>query len=181
MLGNLNYSLLSCCLERCILGELVNCSLNVAVKWSQTRGVLLLIGSKPQSQVVMSWTHQSTCGPLISVRARATCRMGDSNPGMLVFSSRYPSSSFIKASALSLSPSKIWGSVPMTCISAASRMGTSCYGGIGAGCPPPPPPPPLPPPSSPPLPPLPPPGGAPGPVLRRAVAKAFLRQSSTPG
>src|SRR6266851_2499790 len=133
MLGNLNYSLLSCCLERCILGELVNCSLNVAVKWSQTRGVLLLIGSKPQSQVVISQTHQSTCGPLISVRARATCQMGDSNPGMLLFSNKYPSSSFMKASALSLSPSKIRGSVPMTRMSVASRMGMSRCGGIGAG------------------------------------------------
>src|SRR6266851_6299311 len=55
-------------------------------------------------------------------------------------------------------------------------MGTSCCGGIGAGCPPPPPP--LPPPLPPPPPP---PGGAPGPVLHKAAARAFLRRSSTPG
>ena len=50
--------------------------------------------------------------------------------------------------------------------SAAGGTGTSCYGGIGAGCPPQPPPPPPPP---------------PGPVLLKVVAKAVLSQSSTPG
>jgi hypothetical protein len=58
--------------------------------------------------------------------------------------------------------------------SAAGGMGMSCCGGIGAGCPPLPPPPPPPPP-------LPPPPGAPGPVLLKAVAKAVLSRSSTPG
>ncbi len=152
------------------------------VKWSHTHGTLSLIGSRFQSQVVISQTHRSMHGPLINVRARATCRMGDSNLDTLVFSSRYPSSSFIKASTLSLSPSKMWGSIPITHISAASRTGMSCCRGIGAGCPPPLPlpPPPPPPPLPPPPPPLP-PGGALGSVLHRAVAKAFLRWSSTLG
>jgi len=61
--------------------------------------------------------------------------------------------------------------------SVAGGMGTSCCRGTGAGCPPLPPPPPPPPP----LPPPPPPPGAPGPVLLKAVAKAVLSQSSTPG
>ncbi len=99
---------------------------------------------------------------------RATCRIGDLNPGILVFSSRYLSSLFIKVSALSLSPLKIWGSVPMTCILVAGRMGMSCCRGIGAGCPPPSPSPLL-------------PGRAPGLVLHRVAAKAFLRWSSTLG
>jgi hypothetical protein len=83
----------------------------------------------------------------------------------------------MKVSALSLSSSKIQGSVPMARRSAAGGTGTSCCRGIGAGCspPPPPPPPPLPPP------PPPPPPGAPGPVLLKAVAKAVLSRSSTPG
>jgi hypothetical protein len=52
--------------------------------------------------------------------------------------------------------------------SVAGGTGTSCCGGIGAGCPPLPPPPP-------------PPPGAPGPVLLKVVAKAVLSRSSTPG
>ncbi len=115
----------------------------------------------------MSQTHQSTHSPLIKVRARATCQIGDSNPSTLLFNSRYPSSSFINTSALSLSPLNMWGSIPMTRILAAARMGMSCCRGIGAGCPPPPPPPPG--------------AGAPGPVLHRVAAKVFLRWSSTLG
>jgi hypothetical protein len=83
----------------------------------------------------------------------------------------------MNASALSLSPSKIRGSVPIACKSAAGGTGTSCCGRIGAGCPPPPPPPP--PPLPPPLPPPPPP--PPSPVLLKVVAKAVLSQLSTPG
>jgi hypothetical protein len=75
----------------------------------------------------------------------------------------------MNASALSLSLSKIRGSIPMAHRSVARGMGTSCCGGIEAGCPPLPPPPP---------PPLP---GAPGPVLLKAVAKAVLSRSLTPG
>jgi len=79
--------------------------------------------------------------------------------------------------ALSLSPSKIRGSVPMARRSVARGTGMSCCGWIGAGCPPP-----LPPPPPPPLPlPPPPPPGAPGPVLLKAVAKAVLSRLSTPG
>jgi hypothetical protein len=71
-------------------------------------------------------------------------------------------------SALSLSPSKIQGSVPIARRLAAGGKGTSCYGGIGAGCPPLPPP-------------LPPPSGAPSPILLKAVARAVLSQLLTPG
>ncbi len=180
MSGNLNCSFFSRCLECWVFVESVNCSSNVAVKCSHTCGMLSLMGSRFQSQVVISRTHQSMWGPLISVRVRATCQMGNLNLGTLVFSSRYPSSLFIKVSTLSLSPLKMWGSIPTTHISAASGTGTSCCRGIGAGCPLLPPPSSLPPPPPPSLP-SPPPGGAPGPVLHRAAARAFLRWSSTPG
>src|SRR6266851_8416359 len=99
MSGNLNRSFSSCCLDHCVLVESLNCCSNVLVKYSHTRGTLSLTGSKLRSQVVIFRTHWSMRGPLIKVRARATCQMGDSNPATFVLSNKYPNSSFMKLSA----------------------------------------------------------------------------------
>jgi len=69
-------------------------------------------------------THKSTFSPLMSMRANATCRIGDSNPGTPWLSMRYPRNSVRKASARVLSPSKILGSDPIALASWAWGMGT---------------------------------------------------------
>jgi hypothetical protein len=73
---------------------------------------------------IIFFTHKSTFSPLISVRANATCLIGDSSPGTPWFSIRYPRNSVRKASALVLSPSKILGRDPIALISRAGGMGT---------------------------------------------------------
>ena len=73
---------------------------------------------------IMFFTHKSTFSPLISIRANATCLMGDSSPGTPWFSIRYPRNLVRKASALVLSPSKILERDPIALISRAGGMGT---------------------------------------------------------
>jgi len=60
----------------------------------------------------------------MSVRANATCRIGDSNPGTPWLRMRYLRNSVRKASARVLSPSKILGSDPIALTSWAWGMGT---------------------------------------------------------
>ena len=72
---------------------------------------------------IMFLTHKSTFSPLISVRASATCLIGDSSPGTPLFSTRYLRNSVRKASALVLSPLKILGRDPIALVSRAGGMG----------------------------------------------------------
>ena len=111
---------------------------------------------------VILLTYRSTLLPLIYVSAMAIFLMGDSNLGTPMFTWMYVSSSFMKASACCLSPSKICGGEPITCILGFAGIGTRCAIRTGAGAPPPGP--------------LgPPPVGGPGPVQHRAASKASLR------
>jgi len=73
---------------------------------------------------IIFFTHKSTFSPFMSIRANATCQIGDSSPGTPWFNIRYPRNSVRKASALVLSPSKILGKDPIACISRAGGMGT---------------------------------------------------------
>ena len=102
-------------------------------------------------------THKLTFSPLMSVRANATCQIGDSNPGTPWLSMRYLRNSVRKASARVLSPLKILGSDPIALILWAWGMGTifwrwspsgssseappSRSSSSSSGGPPPPPPP----------------------------------------
>jgi len=135
-------------------------------------------GFRPVSQVVMSPTHRSTWGPLIRVSAKAMRRSGDSNPGTPLLATMYSRKSFMKALALSQSPSNVLGRFPITFISAGTGIGTRWLGGITSPCPGGPggpsglPPPPGFPPGGPPQ---------PGAVRQRAVARVALSCSLASG
>jgi len=82
---------------------------------------------------IMLCTHKSTFSPLMSVRANATCRIGDSNPATPWLRMRYPRNSVRKASARVLSLSKILGSDPIALMSWAWGMGTIFWRWLPSG------------------------------------------------
>jgi len=76
-------------------------------------------------------------------------RSGDSNPGTPLLATMYSKKSFMKARALSQSPSNVLGRFPIAFMSVGTGIGTRWFGGItgpgpggpcGSGGPPPPPP-----------------------------------------
>jgi hypothetical protein len=121
----------------------------------------------------MSPTHRSTHGSLIRVSIIAIHQWGDSNPGTPVLATTNSKKLFMKALALSCSPFNTLGRFPICFKSAATGIGTRCWGGItsplasGPGGLPLPPPLGFPPGGPPPL----------EPVLHRAAAKAALSHS----
>ncbi len=127
MSGYWNFSLSSWPLARSSLVESVNLVQNASLKWFHTAGTLCCTGWSLLKLLSMFLTHRSTFSPLIRVRAIATCRMGDSNPGTPWLSIRYPRYSVRNTSALARSPSKIRGRDPIGLMSQAWGMGTwSC-------------------------------------------------------
>ncbi len=127
MSGYQNFSLSSCPLTCSSLVESVNLARNAASKWFHTVGTLCCTRWSLLRESSMFLTYRSTFSPLIRVRAIATCRMGNLNPGTPWLSIRYPRYSVRKASALARSPSKICGRDPIGLMSWAWGMGTwSC-------------------------------------------------------
>jgi hypothetical protein len=91
----------------------MNCSLNLCVKWSHAALTMLLTGSRPINQIVMSLTHQLTCGPFIKVSIKAICCKGDSNLDTPLLATIYKRKSFMKALALSHSSLNVLGRFPL--------------------------------------------------------------------
>jgi len=120
----LNFSCSSWFLARSSWVESTNLSLNACSNSSHTAGTLWWTGWSLLRVSIMLCTHKSTFSPLMSVRANATCQIGDLNPGTPWLRMRYLRNSVRKASAQVLSPSKILGSDPIALTSWAWGMGT---------------------------------------------------------
>jgi len=123
MSGYLKASFLSWVLARSSLVESINFILNSSSKWIHTAGTLWCTGWSHWRMAIMFLTHKLTFSPLISVRANATCRIGDSKPRMPWLSRRYPRNSVRNASALVWSLSKIRERDPIALILWTGRMG----------------------------------------------------------
>ena len=80
-----------------------NLSLNACLNSSHTVSTLWCTGWSLLRLSIMLHTHKSTFSPLISMRANATCQIGDSNPATPWLSMRYPRNLVRKALALVLS------------------------------------------------------------------------------
>jgi len=111
--GYLNFSCSSWVWACSSLVESMNLSLKACSNCSHTLGTLWWTGWSLLRLSIMFQTHKLTFSPLISVRANATCQIGDLNPETLLLSMRYPRNLVRKASALVWSPSKIQGSDPI--------------------------------------------------------------------
>jgi len=99
-------------------------SLNACSNSSHTAGTLWCTGWSLLRESIMLHTYKLTFSPLMSVRANATCRIGDSNPATPWLSMRYPRNLVRKASAWVLSLLKILGSDPIALMLWAWGMGT---------------------------------------------------------
>jgi len=124
MSGYLNFSCSSWFLARSSRVESTNLSLNTCSNSSHTAGMLWCTRWSLLRLSIILRTYKSTFSPLISVRANATCRIGDLNPATPWLSMRYPRNSVRKALAQVLSPSKILGSDPIALMSWAWGMET---------------------------------------------------------
>jgi len=124
MSGYLNFSCLSWFLAHSSWVKSTNLSLNACLNSSHTAGTLWCTRWSLLRLSIMLRTHKSTFSYLMSVRANATCQIGDSNPATPWLSMRYPRNSVRKASARVLSPMKILGSDPIALMLWAWGMGT---------------------------------------------------------
>jgi len=131
--GYLNFSCSSWFLALSLQVKSTNLSLNACSNSSHTLGILWCTGWSLLRLSIMFCTHKSTFSPLMSVRANATCQIGDSNPATPWLSMRYLRNSVRKALALVLSLSKILGSDPMALMLWAWGMGTMSWRWLPSG------------------------------------------------